>query len=205
MKPPDESECRNSIAQLGALLYQRRMLDSAGGNLSARCSSGAICISPRYAGSRRRWALKPEEILLLRAGSTPPATASRETGMHLAIYSAFPKCGAVIHAHSRHLLVFASACRPLPPPTEQTDKYGVIPVADAAPAHSEALAKSVVEALQPQAAGLQEHPIACLLPRHGITVAAATLDDAYDTLERLEGSARIWIERAALDRLPDGI
>ncbi|MDE2127444.1 MAG: class II aldolase/adducin family protein [Armatimonadetes bacterium] len=205
MKPPDEAECRRTIAQLGALLYQRRMLDSAGGNISARCSSGDVCISPRFSGSRRRWMLDPEEVLLLRPERSPPAAASRETGMHLAIYKAFPNCGAVIHAHPRHLLVFASACRPLAPPTEQTDKYGVIPVASAAPAHSAALAKSVVEALEPQQVKLKEHSIACLLPRHGITVAGPTLDDAYDALERLEGSARVWIDRASLDRLPDSM
>ena len=49
-------------------------------------------------------------------------------------------------------------------------------------------AKVVVEALLPQRAKLQKHAIACLLPRHGITVAGRDLSDAYDALERLDGS-----------------
>ncbi len=194
-------QCRAQIAEIGRFIYDRRLSDSAGGNISQRASDGNIYMSPRYCGSRLRWQLAPEHIICvspegkLREGE---GELSREVRMHLAIYKHFPECNGVCHAHPYHLLVFACAERPLPPTSEQTEKYGTIPLARFASAHSSELADYVIEALLPQREKLQKHAIACLLPRHGITVAGRDLSDAYDALERLDGSAKIWIDRAAL-------
>ncbi|HLV81219.1 MAG TPA: class II aldolase/adducin family protein, partial [Chthonomonadaceae bacterium] len=158
-------------------------------------------MTPRYTGSRLRWQLRPEDVVCVAPDGTlleGEGELSREFRMHLAIYAHFPECGGICHAHPHHLLVFASAQRPLPPTSEQTDKYGTVPLARQARAHTDELAECVVEALEPQREKLQKHAIACLLPRHGITVAGRDLDDAYDALERLDGSAKIWIDRAAL-------
>lgn len=195
------AECRQLIADIGRLMYDRRLTDSAGGNLSARASDGDIYMTPRYSGSRLRWRLRPDHVVRVSPSGElleGDGEVSREFRMHLAIYARFAECGGICHAHPHHLLVFASAERPLPPASEQTDKYGTIPLTRKARAHTEDLADVVVEALVPQSAHLTKQAIACLLPRHGITVAGATLADAYDALERLDGSAKIWIDRAAL-------
>lgn len=194
-------QCRARMTEIARWIYDRRLSDSAGGNISSRATDGNIYMSPRYTGSRMRWQLKPEDIVCVAPDGTIREGAgelSREFRMHLAIYAHFPECGGVCHAHPHHLLVFASAQRPLPPTSEQTDKYGTIPLARPAKAHTNDLAEVVIEALTPQCEKLQKHAIACLLPRHGITIAGRDLDDAYDALERLDGSAKIWIDRAAL-------
>jgi L-fuculose-phosphate aldolase len=199
---PAPELCRATIVEIAELVYDRRLTDSAGGNLSARGSDGNIYMSPRYSGSRLRWKLKPEDVICL----TPEGELlegdgelSREVRMHLAIYREFPNCNGICHAHPYNILVFACAERPLPPTSEQTEKYGTIPLAEFAPAHSPNLATNAVAALMPQRAKLEKHAIACILPRHGITVAGCSLDDAYDALERLDGSAKIWIDRAVLE------
>ncbi|MGC8667497.1 MAG: class II aldolase/adducin family protein [Chthonomonadales bacterium] len=191
---------REQLCALAALAYDRRLLDSAGGNFSIR-NGDVVFATPRYAGSRRQWRLTPEEIVDLdldgrkQAGTGEP---SREIRMHLAIYRAFPLAGAVFHAHPLHVMVFASLRRPIPPTSEQTRKFGVIGLAREAPAHSPELAASVVEALAPAADGLAEHAMACLLPEHGIVVVGRNADDAYDALERIDASAYILIAQAAL-------
>lgn len=194
-------KCRAHIAEIAHLIYDRRFSDSAGGNLSQRASDGNIYMSPRYTGSRLHWQLTPADVICVSPEGElleGEGELSREVRMHLAIYRTFPECNGICHAHPHNILVFASAQRPLPPTSEQTDKYGVIPLAEFAPCHSERLADVAVAALLPQREKLQKHAIACLLPRHGITIAGRDLNDAYDALERLDGSAKIWIDRAAL-------
>jgi L-fuculose-phosphate aldolase len=194
-------QCRDQIAEIGRLIYDRRLSDSAGGNISQRADDGNIYMSPRYTGSRLHWQLNPEHVICVSPEGTlleGEGELSREVRMHLAIYKHFPECNGVCHAHPHHILVFSCAERPLSPTSEQTDKYGTIPVIPFARAHTNELAEFVVEALIPQREKLQKHAIACLLPRHGITVAGRDLNDAYDALERLDGSAKIWIDRAAL-------
>jgi L-fuculose-phosphate aldolase len=211
MSLPTPEQCRRQIADLARLIYDRRLTDSAGGNLSQRAADGNLYMTPRYCGSRRQWQLNPEDVVCVSPQGellSGDGELSRETQMHLAIYAQFPECGGVCHAHPYHILVFASAERPLPPTSEQTDKYGTIPLARFAKAHSGDLAQSVVEALLPQREKLQKHAIACLLRRHGITIAGRDLNDAYDALERLDGSAKIWIDRAALtvaDRIQEDL
>ena len=192
---------RQHLCDIAALAFDRRLLDSAGGNFSLRDGETILC-TPRYSGSKRQWRLRPEEVMRMTAEGEileGEGELSRETRMHLAIYNAFPEAGGVCHAHPQNVLVYASLRRPIPPTSEQTEKYGTIEMAQEVPAHSEALAKTVVETLAPKQALLKKHAIACLLPYHGITVAGRDLDDAYDALERIDGSCYIMVARAALE------
>jgi len=201
---PDSLDPRRAMVELGRLIYARQLSDSAGGNMSVR-SGGRIYITPRYMGSRHRWSIAPEMITVLDAASQRvvegPGDISREARAHLAIYAAFPEAGAVIHAHPQYVQVFACANRPLPAVAEYTQKYGTIPCIPPSQAHSQALADAVVEALRPRQAELAEHGLAVLLPYHGIIVAGRDLDDAYDTLERMEVNARCALWGALLARL----
>jgi L-fuculose-phosphate aldolase len=47
-----------------------------------------------------------------------------------------------------------------------------------------------MEALEPQKSALEKHGIATLVPQHGIVVVGRDLDDAFDTLERIETNAQ---------------
>src|SRR5262249_44949235 len=118
---------------------------------------------------------------------------SRETEMHLAVYASLPLAGAVFHAHSENIMVFASQCRPIPPTSEQTDKYGPIELVQHAPSHTVELGECVVAALLPGQAALEQPGTACLIPRHGIVCVARDLDTVYDTLERIDRGARMYL------------
>ncbi len=191
---------KRHLCDLAALAYDRRLLDSAGGNFSLRYEDLILC-TPRYSGSKRQWRVQPHEVVVMNGGGQVlegEGETSRETRMHLAIYQTFAEAGGVCHAHPYNALIFANLRRPIPPTSEQTEKYGTIELTEAVPAHSEALAKTVVETLLPKREKLAKHAIACLIPYHGITVAGRDIDDAYDALERIDTSCHILVARATL-------
>jgi ribulose-5-phosphate 4-epimerase/fuculose-1-phosphate aldolase len=186
-----DQEIRKQVAEVGRLMYERHLTDSAGGNISVRTPEW-IFATPRYAGSKYRWQLAPEQIVALRGGQVAPelsALVSREIQVHLAIYRHLPLANAVIHAHARYVMPFVTLGKPIPPVWEDTQKFGMIQLVLETPAHSADLAEQVATALLPQAAGLTQHAIAILIPKHGIVVAGCDLSDAYDTLERINGNA----------------
>ncbi len=194
------SDPRQHLCEMTALAFGRRLLDNAGGNFSAREDDRIYC-TPRYAGSKRHWQLRPDEIIVADMDGRKlegEGELSREFKMHLGIYRAFPEANGICHAHAQNVMVFANLHRRIPPTSEQTRKYGVIELAEEQPAHSEELARTVVETLGRRRDRLAKNAIACLLPYHGITVVGRDLDDAYDALERIDGSCYILIARAAL-------
>jgi L-fuculose-phosphate aldolase len=207
--PADVTAQRETLAGCARLLYDRRMLDSAGGNLSLRVAPGAdaVLMTARFQGSRNRWQIGPEDLLMVRLSNAEilegEGEISRETLMHLAVYRAFPAAGAVIHAHPVHLMPFVSAGRELPPMSEQTDKFGTLRFTRPAKQHTQDLAEAVVEALAEDGDALPGRAIGCMLPRHGVVFAGKDIDNAYDVLERWERAAEIYLYRLLLQRLGD--
>ena len=201
MSDPSGSDPRPAIVEVARLIYARQLSDSAGGNISVRAGD-RIYLTPRYMGSRYRYAITPDQIVVLDARThrvlEGTGELSRECRAHLALYRAFAEAGAVIHAHPMYVQVFAAANRPLPAMTEYTLKFGSIPCIGPVKAHSQALADAVVEALGAQRAGFAEHGLAVLLPYHGIIVMGHDLDEAYDVLERMEVNARCALLGALL-------
>ena len=181
-------------------MYDRFLTDAAGGNISARVGE-RIYLTPRYAGARHHWRLQPEQINVLTlehivlSGPTP---ISREGEMHLALYDAFTEAGGIIHAHAPHLMVFASAGRPMPPVMEYTEKFGIIGLTAQARSHTPQLAQNVVAYMNDRRDQFSKHALAALLPKHGVVVMAHDLLEAYDTLERLERNAYCLLMQASL-------
>src|SRR6185436_13626941 len=163
---------REHLARIGKLAYDRKLLDSAGGNITTRIGE-RVYMTRSYAGGRHQWELRPEDVLVLDLDGQKLAGEgefSREGAVHMACYQAFADAGCVFHAHPYNIMPFVSTLTPIPPTSEQTDKYGTIGFCKHAPTHTPELAANVVEALQPQADRIQKHPIATLIPRHGIFV-----------------------------------
>jgi L-fuculose-phosphate aldolase len=176
------------LAMVGRRMFDRKLTDMAGGNISAR-EGDLIYISPRYSGSIYHWQLEPEQLIcapFLTDDIFSHPELSRESKAHIAIYRNFPNVQAVIHAHAFHIQPFAATCRPIPPVLEANDKFGVIPVARAAHAHSADLAENVVEALRGQEDRIGVQAAAVVLPRHGIIVAGKSLLATIDALERID-------------------
>ncbi len=180
------------LARIARLVFERRLTDSSGGNLSLR-EEDRIYMTPARAGGKQQWQIDAEDIVIFNIDGHHvggPDRRTREWQIHLGIYQAFPRAGATIHAQAGYFMTFVAAGKPMAPVLEHTQKFGTIGVAQFAPAHSGDLARNVVEALAPKAAGLASHAIATIMPQHGILVVGRDLDDAFDALDRLETNAQ---------------
>ncbi|MBN1220421.1 MAG: class II aldolase/adducin family protein [Anaerolineae bacterium] len=188
------------IIYAGQRLFERNLLDMAGGNISVR-HGDTIYITARYSGSQRHWQNKVEHILTGKIQGNEllnNPNCSREGKAHLAIYRAFPEVGAIIHAHSFHILPFCAAARPIEPVLEQTQKFGTIRVVEDAPAHSLDLANNIVAGLTGQEERIKKQAAAVLMPHHGIMVAGKDLLATVDALERIDWNAYCLLAQKSL-------
>ncbi len=185
-------DLRQRIAEIGALMYARNLTDSAGGNISLRVDD-VILMTPRYAGSKYLWRLRPEQILVLDLAGNRlegEGEVSREVRVHLKLLNEFyPDGTAVVHGHARNALVFCSLGRPIPSMLYATDKFGAIALVEDAPAHTQRLADVIGAAMAEQIERVRKQAAAVLAPRHGVFVFARDLESGYDALERIEVSA----------------
>jgi L-fuculose-phosphate aldolase len=186
------SHIRTQIAETAALLFSRQLLDTAGGNISVR-SGDVVCITPRYSGLRHHWNLKPDDVMVVGLDGQileGSGELSRESKVHLKLQREFNEYGsAVIHAHSRNLLVFASLAQPIPPVLEATRKFGTIPVAQFAPSHTNDLAENIANGIRGQESRIAKQAAAVLAPYHGVFVMGKDLDNAADAVERIDVNA----------------
>jgi L-fuculose-phosphate aldolase len=179
------------LAYVARRMFERRLTDMAGGNISAREGS-RMYVSPRFSGSLKHWQLSPEDFIQCNVESDEILSDprfSREGKAHLAVYRTFPDVGAIVHAHPFHVLPFCAAGRPIEPVLESTQKFGVVEVVKGAPAHSQDLADNIVAGLRGQEARVRKQAAAVLLPQHGILVAGKDLLAAIDALERIDWNA----------------
>lgn len=183
---------RAQIAYIGRFLFDRHLTDAAGGNISVRVGN-RVCITPRYSGSKRQWQLAPEHVLVADFDGNVllgEGQISRESKAHFKLHREFADCGtAVIHAHSRNLLVFAAVACPMPPVLEATRKFGETPVVNYAPAHHMQLADNVVASFRGREARIKNHAAGTIAPWHGIFVMGKDLEAAFDAVERFDTNA----------------
>lgn len=185
--PPKDASPRDVLAYIGRMLFERRLTDFAGGNISL-CVDGQIYISPRYSGARQHWDIDPNSIVSGGIDSDDVLSQpgfSREGKAHLKVYRSFPEAAAIIHAHSFYILPFAAAGRAIEPVLEATDKFGRIEPVTFAPAHSQDLADHIVQGLEKQRARISVQAAAVLLPRHGIFAVSKDIYACLDAVERI--------------------
>jgi ribose 5-phosphate isomerase B len=185
------SKTRIKIAEIGEMVFERHLTDAAGGNISVRVGD-LVCITPRYSGSKRRWHLKPNEVLVSDLSGNQldgDGEISREGKVHLAIYQHFPDATAVLHGHARNVMTFVAAGQPIEPVLEATLKFGTIPVSRFSPAHSEKLAEAIVESLEGKDEAIRKYATAVIAPWHGLFTVGKDLDAAFDLTERIDTNA----------------
>jgi ribulose-5-phosphate 4-epimerase/fuculose-1-phosphate aldolase len=196
-------QTRQRITEIGRLLFERNLTDTAGGNVSSRIGD-KICITPRFSGSQYQWHLRPEQVLITDLEGNKlegEGEISRESRVHIRLYKEFPEGTAVIHSHPRNVMVFALAGQPIPPVLEGTVKFGVIQVSKFAPAHSADLAEEIVAVMRGQEIALRKQAIAVIAPAHGLFILGKTLPAAFDATERIDRQAYAILMNKFL---PDG-
>lgn len=182
-----ESDLRDLLVERGRSLYDRGYAHGSSGNLSARVDGG-ILITPTGSSLGR---LDPAKISKVDgngkhvSGDAP----SKESFLHLAMYAERPGARGIVHLHCT--CAVAVSCRVhenprdvLPPLTAYyVMRVGKLPLVPYFRPGDKALA----EAVRKEA---KEHR-AVLLANHGPVVAGKSLDDAIDSAEELEQTAKL--------------
>ena len=203
MKPINE---RMSIPELiiyvSKYMFERELIDPAGGNTSARDDIN-VYMTPTLAGNSYHWDFGVEDVVVgkvdhLQEMKSHPSF-SREGLTHLAIYEAFPFVKAVIHAHPKYILPFTANSTPIPAILNASKVFGTLQYHAEAPAYSQEQADLVVEILRDKEEIMRKKAAAVLMPRHGIVVAGCDLMTTLDCLHRMNTNAfsvlaQKWIE-----------
>ena len=184
---------REEFLEVCQLVYDRHLTNAAGSNFSARASATTLYMTPTGNAKHNRLRMTPDDLLLVDyAGNILEGRGQLSVSWptHLRMYQAFDYVGAVIHAHPRTATAFACRTESMPPLLDAMKKYGSIPVL---PRHlkvdSPEFGQAIVEVFRDKGESFAKYGHAVLYPYHGVLVAAPTLDDAFDLLERIEYNA----------------
>lgn len=196
-----EAHLRQALCDRARMLYQRGLITSLDGNLSARFEGRWILATPAM---HDKSSLKPADIVLLDLGfeaarggaiDREPAVArarrgvrpSSEMAMHMAVYAARPDVQAVVHAHPPTAvgLTLATPRPRLDICPEAVVFLGDVGYAEYATPGTEDLAASL--------GPLLGRCDVMLLVRHGAVTVGGDLEQAYQRMEVLEHVARIYL------------
>jgi len=193
-----ESDLREMLVLRGRSLYDRGYAHGSSGNLSVRLTDG-ILVTPTGTSLGR---LDPARLAKVSPqgatlGGDPP---SKETFLHLAMYSRRPGAHAIVHLHCTcavaiSCLAHADPRNVLAPLTAyHVMRVGTLPLIPYFRPGDRALAEAV------GAAAAQHRAV--LLANHGPVVSGKSLDDAVDSAEELEQTAKIALLVAGRDTVP---
>ena len=179
------------VRRYAALVWQRGLVEAAGGNVSARAPGAPTFLITGTGYSLRE--VPPGAVVEVDLAGRPAdggagATPSKETGMHAAVYRNRPGAGAVIHCHPPYLVAYSSFGEPLPKPTVTAlALLKHVPAVPTAWSGSERLHRAVD-------AALEEHPEApaVILQHHGVIAFGRDLEEAFCRVDLVEKTARVW-------------
>jgi ribulose-5-phosphate 4-epimerase/fuculose-1-phosphate aldolase len=182
-----ESALRDELVRHAASLHARGYAHGSSGNLSVRLPDGVLITPTGTSLGRidpaRLSKLSPEGTLV---SGDPP---SKEGFLHLAVYARRSGATAIVHLHCTcavavSCLVHEDPRNVLPPITAyHVMRVGPVPLV---PYHRPG-DRTLAEAVGALAATHK----AVLLANHGPVVAGRSLDDAVDSAEELEQTARL--------------
>jgi L-fuculose-phosphate aldolase len=176
---------RHDIVTCCQRLYQRGLLASTEGNVSALAGPDRLWITP--AGSHKGF-LKIEDLLLIDSRGTVHFGSGRpssETPMHLALYRCRPDIRAVVHAHPPIATALTVAKCPLETRLlpETVVLLREVPTLPYTMPTTPEFAQKVGEGMQ--------RVNAALLENHGGVTLGTSLQMAFNLMETLERAAQI--------------
>ena len=182
-----ETTSRDLLAERGRSLYDRGYAHGSSGNLSTRIDGG-ILITPTGSSLGR---LDPAKISKVddngaHVSGDPP---SKESFLHLAMYAERPTARGIVHLHCTcavavSCMVHENTRDVLPPLTAYyVMRVGKLPLIPYFRPGDRALAEAVRKEAKTHRA--------VLLANHGPVVAGKSLDDAIDSAEELEQTAKL--------------
>jgi ribulose-5-phosphate 4-epimerase/fuculose-1-phosphate aldolase len=112
MRQRDYEDGRRLIARVAGLLYERRLTELVGGNMSLRVGD-TVVMTPTKASEETGWRLAAEDTLVQRLDGEllvgEASRISREIGIHMRLYRTFPEVGCVFHLHLPEAIAAAEA------------------------------------------------------------------------------------------------
>lgn len=183
-------EERNQLVEFVRIMFERKLTNSAGGNVSIKIDDEHYIMTPTLMSQKYHCNLKPSQILVLNNKQEiieGNGEVTREINMHFACYHANKSVRCVLHAHPLESMFFAVNLDYMPNLTEATQKIGEIQRLDYAPATTNKLAEIVSK----QVILDQSIPKAYLLSHHGVLILNKDLESAFDILERLEWNSNV--------------
>lgn len=177
---------REEICAVGRLLYDRGYVVSNDGNISVRVEENTVLITPSGVGKGR---MTPDMLVLcdlngnILEGDRYPSSESK---MHRMVYRERPDVRAVVHAHPPWSTACAICRRPLKERylAEMVVGLGEIPVTEFAMLSTDEVPDSVRPFVRTHSA--------VLLTNHGSLAWGPTLLSAFDRLEVVEQTAKIY-------------
>jgi L-fuculose-phosphate aldolase len=181
-----EDDIRSEIIKYCKLLYDRKLVVSSDGNVSARVAGGQIWITSEssYFGTVTESDIVKIDFLgNVLQGDKPP---SFEYRMHVEAYKRRKDVNAVVHTHSPYATAFSAVDAELEPILSEVAFFGgLVPKTWYAPPHTEELATAISR--------LVETHNAMLLRNHGALAVGKSVSDAFLTAERLEFVAQVAV------------
>ena len=189
---------REEIARFCRVTWDRGLVSAAGGNISARLDGrDEVLITPSGLALRDTTAddLVTIDLDGRKLAGPERYKPSKESLMHTAVYRARPEARAVAHLHPPHAIAFGIRGEPIPFMTVTSEeRLHHTPVVAPASSGSRELADGVARAVADAPADTQ----VLLLARHGILAWGGTVQQACDTADLAEYTAKIAIAHAAL-------
>jgi L-fuculose-phosphate aldolase len=184
------ADARSAVVTTCQELSRSGLVIGTAGNVSVR-EGDLVAVSPsgfRYAE------LTPELVGVHRLDGTAvsaPLAPSSELPLHLAIYTARPKAGAVVHTHSPAATALSALVDEVPAVHYYVAMFGgdSVPVAPYATYGTDELAGNVVRALQDRTG--------CLMGNHGAVTVGPDVVTAFDKCVYLEWLCDVYLRAAA--------
>lgn len=196
---------RSELLEVCRLVYDRHLTNAAGSNFSVRASADTLYVTPTGNAKHNRLRMTADDLLLVDYSGRileGKGALSVSWPTHLRMYQEFECVGAVIHAHPRTATAFACQNAPLPPLLDGMKKYGEIPVimsgSRGVKVDSREFGDLIVDIFREKGESFCKHGHGVFYANHGALVAAPTLDDAFDLLERIEYNASAVLNNALL-------
>ncbi len=200
-----ERDLRVAIVECGKTAYNRGLISSNNGNISAKFGDDQVVITPSGLCKGR---LVEDDLIIIdlngniiKANPRRKLKISSETPMHLEVYRQRPDVRGVIHAHPIHAVALTIADIPFPVDVvpEVLEVLGEVPTTRFALPSSEDNALAIRE--------LVGGHDAILLRNHGALTVGRDLDEALINLERIESVAHtVYLAQTLgqINRLPAG-
>jgi L-fuculose-phosphate aldolase len=191
----NEHKLKEQICEIGRRLYNKGFAAANDGNITVRLNDKEILCTPTMVS---KGFLKPEDVCKIDYDGKQLAGVrkrSSEALLHLALYKANPKIGAVVHCHPPHATAFAVAHEPIPkcvlPEVEVF--LGEVPMAGYETPGTQQFAETVVP--------FAKDSNTILLANHGTVTFGPDLEKAYFNSEIIDAYCKILILARQLGRV----